>query len=94
MNIVAQTLAGITVELQVQPADAVLHIKALIEAKAGIAVQRQRLVVGCKELKDDQHVSDYDIQEGTRVYIILRIPATTAAQAPVQAPVQAQAQAK
>ena len=62
MLIYVKTLTGKTITLMVQPSDTIEHVKCQIQNKEGIRPNRQRLIYAGKQLKDENTLSFYDVQ--------------------------------
>lgn len=63
--------AGITVPVEVADAGTIGDLKAAIQASAGVAVNDQRLFLGNDELENLHDLSDYGIQEGATLRLVL-----------------------
>lgn len=71
--IIVKTLSNTSIYLEVQFSDTVGNIKALIHNAVGVPPFRQRIVYAGTELRDDQSISDYHIQEGSTLTLVFRI---------------------
>lgn len=76
-------------QLKVDRTDTIKRVKKRIQQKEGILVDKQRLVLGKKELEDGNTLLDYDIKEGTKLYLVQtkRRDSTKSASLPHQSPV-------
>jgi len=73
MQIFVKTTTGKTITLDVEPSDSIENVKAKIHDAEGIPLD-MRLISGAKELAlDSATLSDYDIQEGSTLYLVLRL---------------------
>ena len=77
MQIYVKTFTGKTITLQVEPRDTIENVKLMIENKEGILPYHQRLVFHGEQLKDRLTLSDYKIQEESRLLLALRLRGVT-----------------
>ena len=71
--IVVKTLSNTSIYLEVQYSDTIGNVKAKIHDTVGVPPLRQRIVYAGTELQDGQTISDYHIQEGSTLNLVLRI---------------------
>lgn len=71
MKIYAKTLAGKTIVLDVKPDEVIENVKNQIEDKEGIPPDVQRLIISGKQLEGCRLLSDYNIQEGATIHLVL-----------------------
>lgn len=56
-----------------EPKDKILHIKERIEEKEGIPPTQQRLIFGGKQMNDDKVVSDFNVEGGSVLHMVLAL---------------------
>ena len=71
-TIIIKTLTGVKITLEVEPTDVVERVKTEIQGKTNIPVSWQRLVFAGKLLENGRTLSDYNIQFGNTVHLVLR----------------------
>lgn len=73
MQLFVKTLTGKTITLDVEPSDTILSVKVKIQEREGIPPAQQRLTLDGKQLEEGKTLAYYNIQDGTTIYLILRL---------------------
>ncbi|KAL7415767.1 hypothetical protein BDY24DRAFT_269762 [Mrakia frigida] len=73
MQIFVKDLIGNTFTFQVQSSAPVGELKKMIETKAGIPVDQQRIVFAGKQLEDHPSLADYKIEKDATLHLVLRL---------------------
>ncbi len=80
MQIFVKGLNGVTMTINASPLNTCREIKEMVEQKTislespgGILVEHQRLIWSGKQLKDHRTLGSYDIQEGSTLFLVLRL---------------------
>mmetsp|Transcript_29579 Transcript_29579/g.49738 ORF Transcript_29579/g.49738 Transcript_29579/m.49738 type:complete len:153 (-) Transcript_29579:347-805(-) len=68
-----KTLTGKEIEIDVDPTDTIERIKERVEEKEGIPPVQQRLIFGGKQMVDDKCASDYKIEGGSVLHLVLAL---------------------
>lgn len=58
--------------LDVQPNNTIEEVKSTIQDKEGIPVNQQRLIFKGERLEGGRTLSDYNVQNGSSVYLVLQ----------------------
>ena len=73
MQIFVKTITGKTIPFEVKATDTIESIKAMIQDKEEIPTNKQRLVFTGKKLEDWRTLSNYNIQQGSTLLLVLSL---------------------
>ncbi|KAF3084051.1 nedd8-conjugating enzyme UBE2F, variant 2 [Orbilia oligospora] len=68
-----RTLTGKEIELDIEPDYKVFKIKERVEEKEGIPPAQQRLIFGGKQMADDKAASEYNLEGGATLHLVLAL---------------------
>ena len=71
--IIVASLTGSRICYPILPNTTVLHIKELIRDKQELVIDQQRLIFAGKALEDDKLLTDYKIDHGSTIHLVLRL---------------------
>ncbi len=73
MMIKVKTLTGKEIEVDIDGTDKIERIKERVEEKEGIPPPQQRLIFGGKQMMDDKTVSEYNVNAGSVLHLVLAL---------------------
>ena len=73
MQIVVRSLTGRNTNLEVSPSDTIDDVKIMIQNEEGIPPEQQRLIFSGRQMEDDRTLSEYNIQNGANLHMMLRL---------------------
>ncbi|CRK06669.1 Ubiquitin-like protein 1 like [Verticillium longisporum] len=73
MLIKVRTLTGKEIELDIENEYKVSQIKEKVEEKEGIPPVQQRLIFGGKQMVDDKSASEYGLEAGATLHLVLAL---------------------
>ena len=68
-----KTLTGKEIEIDIESEDTISRIKERVEEKEGIPPPQQRLLFGGKQMAVDKKASDFNIEGGTVLHLVLAL---------------------
>ena len=73
MQIKVKTLTGKEIEVDIETNTKVEVIKERVEEKEGIPPTQQRLIFSGKQMSDEKTATDYKIQAGSVIHLVLAL---------------------
>ncbi|KAF2711315.1 ubiquitin-like protein 1 [Pleomassaria siparia CBS 279.74] len=72
-TIKVRTLTGKEIELTIENDTEIGEIKKLVEQQEGIPPAQQRLIYGGKQMVDDKKASEYNLEGGATLHLVLAL---------------------
>ena len=72
-DVTVKTLTGKSIPLNVQASLTLGKLKKKVQDAEGIPVDQQRLMFGGEQMEDGHTLSDYNIQKGSVIHLVLRL---------------------
>eukprot|EP01060_Flectonema_neradi_P033866 TRINITY_DN5794_c0_g1_i1.p1 TRINITY_DN5794_c0_g1~~TRINITY_DN5794_c0_g1_i1.p1 ORF type:complete len:174 (+),score=30.76 TRINITY_DN5794_c0_g1_i1:40-561(+) len=73
VEVCIKTLTGRTITIRTTKTQQIQDLKNMIFQKEEISVSSQRLIFDGKQLEDNKTLSDYNIQHGSIIHLVLRL---------------------
>ena len=73
MQIKVKTLTGRLTNVEMEPTNTIMDLKARLQEQVGITVEQIRLVFAGRQLNDTQQLSHYSITPGSIVHMVLAL---------------------
>lgn len=87
MSINVRPLTGQNFAISADSADTVASVKQKIEDANGTPVADQRLVFAGRQLEDSRTLADYNIQDQSTIFLVLRLRPTSTSSQPEPTPI-------
>ena len=66
-------MIGKTFIVDLEKTDTIETIKSKLQDNEGIPIGAQRLIFAEKQLEDHKTISDYNIRDGSTIYLVLKL---------------------
>ena len=73
MQLFVKTITGSTITINIEYIDKVKDIKMAIQEKEGLPFEQQRIIFSGKCLADDKQISEYNIEPGSTLHMVLQL---------------------
>ncbi len=71
MQLVVKTLTGKKQNFNFEADNTILDIKTALQEREGIEISQIRLIFGGKQLADEMKISDYNLEPGSTLIMVL-----------------------
>ena len=71
MQLLIKTLTGRKQSFNFDPDNTILQVKQALQEKEGITIEQIRLIFGGKQLADEMKLSDYSLEAGSTIHMVL-----------------------
>ena len=73
MQLQIKTLTGRKQNFNFDPEYTIMQVKEALQEKEGIEIPMIRLIFGGKQLADEQKISDYNLEAGSTIHMVLQL---------------------
>ncbi len=73
MQLLIKTLTGRKQAFNFETDNTILQVKQALQEKEGIMIDQIRLIFGGKQLADEMKISDYNLEPGSTIHMVLQL---------------------